>query len=107
SGSTTGHLAIVAQGMGIPAVVGVADALAEISNSTSLIVDGDSGTVTIAPDAAHVVEVETRLATVQRDRKDLEAYRDRPGMTADGIGVEVFANIGSLAEAHKAVEMGA
>jgi len=28
-------------------------------------------------------------------------------MTADGVRVEVFANIGSLAEAHKAVEMGA
>lgn len=107
SGSATGHLAIVAQGLGIPAIVGVAGALAEISDSTSLIVDGESGTVTIAPDATHIVEVETRLATVQRDARDLEIYRDRPGMTSDGVRVEVFANIGSLAEAHKAVEMGA
>jgi len=52
-------------------------------------------------------EAETRLATAQRDRRELEVYRDRPGMTADGVRVEVFANIGSLAEAHKAVEMGA
>jgi len=37
----------------------------------------------------------------------LEVYRDRPGMTADGVHVEVFANIGSLTEARKAREMGA
>jgi phosphoenolpyruvate-protein phosphotransferase len=107
SGSATGHLAIVAQGLGIPAVVGVAGALAEISDHTSLIVDGDSGTVTIAPDPARVVEAETRRASAQREAQDVEVYRDRPGMTADGVKVEVFANIGSLAEAHKAVEMGA
>src|SRR5205085_713365 len=91
SGSATGHLAIVAQGLGIPAVVGVAGALAEISEHTSLIVDGESGTVTIAPDAIRVVEVETRLAIAQRDARDLEVYRDRPGITADGVRVEVFA----------------
>lgn len=107
SGSATGHLAIVAQGFGIPAVVGAANALAEISDSTLLIVDGESGAVTIAPDEASRSEIETRLERVQRGRKDLEVYRDRPGMTADGVHVEVFANIGSLAEAHKAVEMGA
>lgn len=107
TGSATGHLAIVAQGMGIPAVVGANGALAQIDEGTTLIVDGERGTVTIAPDEASRTEVETRLAAAQRDRKDLEVYRDRPGMTADGVGIEVFANIGSLVEARKAVEMGA
>ncbi|HYT27873.1 MAG TPA: phosphoenolpyruvate--protein phosphotransferase [Ktedonobacteraceae bacterium] len=107
TGSATGHLAIVAQGQGIPAVVGVTGALAQIDEGTTLIVDGDRGTVTVAPDEVSRSEAETRLATAQRDRRELEVYRDRPGMTADGVRVEVFANIGSLAEAHKAVEMGA
>lgn len=107
TGSATGHLAIVAQGLGIPAVVGVADALAQIDEGTTLVVDGDRGTVTITPDEASRAEAETRLVRAQRDKKDLEVYRDRQGMTADGVRVEVFANIGSLAEARKAVEMGA
>ncbi len=107
TGSATGHLAIVAQGLGIPAVVGVADVFAQIDEGTTLIVDGDRGTVTIAPDEAMLSETETRLAVAQRDKKDLEVYRDRPGMTAEGVRVEVFANIGSIAEARKAVEMGA
>jgi len=107
TGSATGHLAIVAQGLGIPAVVGVTGALAQIDEGTTLIVDGERGMVTVAPDEVSRSEAETRLATAQRDRRELEVYRDRPGMTADGVRVEVFANIGSLAEAHKAVEMGA
>jgi phosphoenolpyruvate-protein phosphotransferase (PTS system enzyme I) len=107
AGSATGHLAIVAQGLGIPAVVGVADVFAQIDEGTTLVVDGDRGTVTIAPDETIRSETKTRLAAAQRDKKDLEVFRDRAGMTADGVRVEVFANIGSLAEARKAVEMGA
>ena len=49
-GSATGHLAIVAQGLGIPAVVGVAGALVEISDLPPLIVDGVKGEVTVSPD---------------------------------------------------------
>ncbi|MDQ6660338.1 MAG: phosphoenolpyruvate--protein phosphotransferase [Chloroflexota bacterium] len=107
TGSATGHLAIVAQGLGIPAEVGEAGALAQIDEGTTLVVDGDHGTVTIAPDEASRTEAEARLATARRDRENLEVYRDLPGRTADGVHIEVFANIGSLAEAHKAVEMGA
>src|SRR2546425_5385385 len=107
TGSATGHLAIVAQGLGIPAVVGVAGMLDQVDEGTTLIIDGDRGTVTIAPDEVSRVEMEKRLATAQGEREILEVYRDRPGMTADGIRIEVFANIGSLAEARKAVEMGA
>jgi phosphoenolpyruvate-protein phosphotransferase len=107
TGSATGHLAIVAQGLGIPAVVGVADALTQIDEGTTLIVDGDRGTVTIAPDEASRAETEARLATAQRDKENLEVYLNRPGMTADGVRIEVFANIGSLTEAHKAAGMGA
>jgi phosphotransferase system enzyme I (PtsI) len=107
TGSATGHLAIVAQGLGIPAVVGVAGMLDQVDEGTTLIIDGDHGTVTIAPDEVSRGEMEKRLATAQGEREILEVYRDRPGMTADGIRIEVFANIGSLAEAHKAVEMGA
>src|SRR5205807_4384379 len=72
TGSATGHLAIVAQGLGIPAVVGVAGALAQIDEGTTLVVDGDRGMVTIAPDEASRSEAEIRLVSAQRDRENLE-----------------------------------
>lgn len=106
-GSATGHLAIVAQGLDIPAVVGVADALEQIEEGAELIVDGERGIVMVAPDHASRAEAERLLEVALHDRQDLRIFHDRRGMTADGVNVEVFANIASLAEAHKAVEMGA
>ena len=107
SGSATGHLAIIAQGLDIPAVVGVANALDEIHEACTLVVDGEQGSITLDPDLEQRAEIEQRLAQARNQRRDLEIYRDRPGLTADKVWVEVFANIGSLAEAHKAVEAGA
>jgi phosphotransferase system enzyme I (PtsI) len=107
TGSATGHLAIVAQGLGIPAVVGVSGALAAIEEATPLIVDGERGIVIDAPDAESRAQAESRLAAAQQEQQALDVYRTRLGMTADGVRIEVFANIGSLAEARKAVEMGA
>ena len=107
TGSATGHLAIVAQGLDIPAVVGAADALDQVAAQSTLLVDGTGGTVTIDPDAKQRAEAERSLAEAERERRELEVYRERPGLTADKVWVEVFANIGSLAEAQKAVEMGA
>lgn len=107
TGSATGHLAIVAQGLDIPAVVGVANALDEIQALSTLIVDGESGCVTLDPDLEQRALVKQRLAQLRSDRRALEVYRERPGLTADKVWIEVFANIGSLAEAQKALEMGA
>jgi len=105
TGSATGHLAIVAQGLGIPAVVGVTGLLSHIEENTTLIVDGERGIVTLAPDEDTFTATTLRLDEAQREKRDLEIYRDRAGVTADGVHIEVFANIGSLAETHKALEM--
>jgi phosphoenolpyruvate synthase/pyruvate phosphate dikinase len=45
TGGMLSHAAIVAREYGIPAVLGVADALTCIPNGTSLVVDGTHGTV--------------------------------------------------------------
>jgi phosphoenolpyruvate-protein phosphotransferase len=106
-GAATGHLAIVAQGWGIPTIVGMAGIMASIENGQTLVVDGEYGTVTIDPDEATRTVTHTRLAHLQQQQKEALQYRDRPGMTADRVPVAVLANIGSLADARKAVEMGA
>lgn len=107
SGTATGHLAIVAQGLGIPTIAGVQTALAEIAEGTLLIVDGNQGTIIIEPDEANLLTAQARLQAARQEKEQLHQYRDRPGLTADGVHVDVFANIGSLVEARKAVEIGA
>lgn len=107
TGSATGHLAIAAQGLDIPAVVGVTDALAAIQSGQRLIVDGESGTVTLDPDEAACASVERRLREIEHERRTLEVFRQRPGQSADQVRIRVFANIGSLAEARQAVALGA
>lgn len=47
TGSALSHLAILAREMGVPTVVGVADARRRFPPGTSVIVDGDAGTVDI------------------------------------------------------------
>jgi phosphoenolpyruvate-protein phosphotransferase len=106
-GSVSSHLAIVAQSLGIPAVVGTTDALAQIPMRSVLVVDGTTGLVTVDPAPAQRTEAQQRLASAEGERQRLGIYRERPGLTADGVHVEVFANIGSLAEARKAIECGA
>jgi phosphoenolpyruvate-protein phosphotransferase len=106
-GSATGHLAIVAQGLDIPAVVGVVDLLQAVKEGDELIVDGGQGKVIIAPNRASHVAAEKQITAQRQAQQELAGYRERQGVTADGTHVEIFANIGSLAEAHKAVEMGA
>lgn len=107
NGSITGHLAIVAQNLDIPAVVGARDALLHITDRETLIVDGARGLVTIDPGKEDLQEAEKLLEKSRCEQQALSVYRDRPGLTADHVRVEVFANIGSLIEAHKAVEAGA
>jgi phosphoenolpyruvate-protein phosphotransferase len=107
TGSALGHLAIVAQGLDIPAVVGVAGALTEIQAQQMLIVDGESGMVTREPDEVAYARASQHLREIENERRVLEVFRQRPGLTADQVHISVFANIGSLAEARKAVEMGA
>jgi phosphoenolpyruvate-protein phosphotransferase (PTS system enzyme I) len=51
SGSETSHAAIVARGLGIPAVAGVHDILDIVKTGDHLVVDGREGLVIIDPDA--------------------------------------------------------
>jgi len=51
-GGATAHSAIIARALGIPAVVGAGDGVLALAQGTPLLLDGDSGLLRIAPDAA-------------------------------------------------------
>ena len=107
AGSQTSHAAIIARSRGIPAVSGVRGILRQVKTGDVLAVDGRSGGVLINPDA------EQRMAFLKLEREffhlkdQLATNRDQPARTADGIELELLANVNSPADGKAAVAMGA
>jgi multiphosphoryl transfer protein len=106
-GGATGHAAILARALGIPAVVGAGATVLAIPEGTPLIVDGTAGTVDVDPDPGTVATHEARRAAADAERAAALAGAAEPGALADGRRIEVFANVGSVAEARLAVDGGA
>ena len=94
TGVATSHSAIIAKGYRIPAVLGVQGALDRIEDGQTLILDGDSGKVTVAPDAQEQDEYAKKKRLSDRDRDETEGFVGRPGSLADGQRVLIGINIG-------------
>ena len=107
AGGPTSHVAILASARGIPAVVAVGAALDAVPEGVGLILDGDAGLLRVAPDAAEIEATQMRLAERQTRLAKSRAEAAEPGRLADGTRIEVFANLGSEADAHAAVAAGA
>ena len=106
-GGPTGHAAILARALGIPAVVGAGPALLAVADGTPLVVDGAAGTIDVAPGDDVVADAERRREALAAERAAALERAAEPGALGDGTRVEVFANVGSAAEARAAAEQGA
>ena len=105
-GGETSHTVIAARSRGIPAVVGCAGALKDIPEGSLLIVDGSNGLIYVDPSDHDITEAEKvkKAISLEKDRQ----YQDRmePAVTNDGERITVLANIGSIDDASKVIEMG-
>ncbi len=106
-GTRTSHTAIVARALEIPAVVGVAGALARIGNGDSLIVDGLRGQLLLHPRAEATAEYQTRAARFKDIQRLRREARDRPSKLGSGELIELRANIEIPSEALAALSHGA
>ena len=106
-GGATSHSAILARAMGIPAVLSVPGLLEQVQDGDRLIVDGTEGLALLKPDETALAEYEKRRDEESARRTLLAAYRDKPTENADGVRVQLYANIGSAAEAQMAADNGA
>jgi phosphoenolpyruvate-protein phosphotransferase (PTS system enzyme I) len=107
AGGSTGHAAVLARGLGIPAVSGLTGLLAQVHNGDLLIVDGREGIVIVNPGP----EVEAAYRKLQREYVDLRdslvENRDLEPVTKDGVRVELLANVNTVIDAVAAVGVGA
>ena len=107
SRAATSHVAILAGAMGLPMLAGVDASLLAVADGTPLLLDAERGRVTVEPGPAVRSDAESRMAARARRQAALRTAAALDCRTADGERIEVFANVGSLAEAQAAVAAGA
>ncbi len=92
-GGRTSHTTILARSLGIPAVVGLQKITGNISPGATLIVDGIHGNVIIDP-TSEELEYYREVSRKFIEAEDLvKAENPGPATTADGVRVELAANI--------------
>ena len=106
-GGPTSHVAILAATMGLPALVAVGPALAEIAAGTPLILDAGAGLLHVAPDAETQATAQTAFDAQTERRRAALANAAQECRTQDGVRIEAFANLGSADDAEAAVRNGA
>jgi len=105
-GGAGSHTAILAEGMEIPAVVGIGPFLTEVSGGDMVVVNGDDGYVIAQPDESTLERARKASKEHHERSARLAALREAPAETADGVGVEVHGTIEFPAEARECLQRG-
>src|SRR5262249_40837444 len=92
AGSRTYHTAILARSLEVPAVVGLHEASRLIQPGQVIVVDGPAGEVIVDPTAEMLSRV-TQESDERRRSSVGGGYRQAPTATADGLRVQLDANI--------------
>ena len=97
-GSTNSHTAILARMMNIPALIGVKMNLEELQTGMTAVVDGFGGKVTFEPDEELKAQTEARMQEEEEKLKLLQELKGKENITLDGRKINIYANIGSVAD---------
>ena len=97
-GSANSHTAILARTMNIPAVIGLGEALKEEYDGKVAIVDGVDGKVYIDPDEETMASMQKKQKKDQEQKELLNQLIGKENVTKSGQKVNVYANIGNLAD---------
>jgi multiphosphoryl transfer protein len=106
-GGPTSHSAILARSLGLPAAVGLGDALLSLPEGTPLALDGDAGVAYPNPSPEVRTEYEQRARARAEVVRAARAAAQEPATTRDGTTIEVAANVGALADVPAAMAAGA
>ncbi|MCW8892959.1 MAG: phosphoenolpyruvate--protein phosphotransferase [Deltaproteobacteria bacterium] len=106
SGSSLSHTAVLANALGLPAVMGTGK-IKNLIAGVPAILDGHQGQVILNPLPA-VVEEFQQLANNERLLfEGLEGLKELPAVTPDGHRIRLFANTGLMADVSPGLKRGA
>jgi phosphotransferase system enzyme I (PtsI)/phosphotransferase system enzyme I (PtsP) len=106
AGSALSHTAVLANALGLPAVMGTGE-IKDLSENALAVIDGHHGEVILNPSAAVVREFRVLAARERSLISGLEHLKDHPAITPDGFRVRLYANTGLLADISPGLERGA
>ena len=105
-GTGASHVALLARGLGIPAVFGVSNLPPGRLNGREVVVDGYTVRVCIQPNPALRQEYLKLIADEANLSRDLQHLRDLPAETPDGHRLDLHANSGLFADIAAARDSG-
>lgn len=92
-GASAGHTAILARTMGIPAVIGLGDALLAEYEGREAIIDGGTGGVIVEPNEETMARFRERQQKEAEKQSWMEKLKGKPNRTRDGQEVRIYCNI--------------
>ncbi|NBT13957.1 MAG: phosphoenolpyruvate--protein phosphotransferase, partial [Planctomycetia bacterium] len=105
-GGPGSHTAIVAEGLEIPAVVGLGPFLADVSGGEPVILDGQQGLVILQPDEETIARYRLEAEAARSVAARLDTLRHVPAETLDGVRVQLTGNIEFPSEAEQCLSRG-
>ncbi|BDF34750.1 phosphoenolpyruvate-protein phosphotransferase [Lachnospiraceae bacterium] len=97
-GSSNSHTAILARTMNIPAVIGAGEGLRPEYDGRTAVVDGFEGKIYIEPDAPTMERMKKKQQEDMAQKELLLQLKGKDNITAGGQKIDVYANIGNMAD---------
>jgi len=107
AGTRTSHVAILARSLGLPAVVGLRDAIQRLTGGEHVVLDGSTGTLVINPTDAEVAVFHHRAEREAQDEAELRLLVTADPITTDGVRITLRANVDLPEESVLAATSGA
>ena len=106
-GSGKSHVAILAEAMGVPTVMGVEDLPIEILDEKPIIVDGFEGVVITYPKEVEKTYYRRIIVEEAALVEDIKVSGDQPCHTLDGHRVRLWVNTGLMTDVARSLDRGA
>jgi phosphoenolpyruvate-protein phosphotransferase (PTS system enzyme I) len=107
AGTATAHVAILARSLGLPAVVGLRNALSFLVPGQIAILDGNEGTLLIAPSEHELEDARLRVEYEAGRVDEMREIAHSEAITPDGVRMVIRANVDIPDEAEMGATSGA
>jgi phosphotransferase system, enzyme I, PtsP len=106
-GSGTSHVAILAEAMGVPTVMGVEDLPMQLIDGKPMIIDGFQGSIITYP-SKEQLKYYTKVAKEEAMLVEgLEELKDKRCITPDGHRIRLWVNTGLMTDVARSLDRGA